>query len=136
MYSQRLKEAYRDVPIIIGGIEAILRRIAHYDYWSDRVKRSVLLDSRADLLVFGNAERAIVDIAHRLANGDKAADLTDIRGTAFVTRHPPANRTLIDSTSVDELVGSRPIQTLSRAWSLSPARRARLKTTISPRPSD
>ena len=97
-----MKEAYRDVPIIVGGIEASLRRIAHYDYWSDRVKRSVLLDSRADLLVFGNAERAIVDIAHRLANGEKVADLTDIRGTAFVTRHPPANRTLIDSTSVDE----------------------------------
>ena len=96
-----MKEAYRDVPIIVGGIEASLRRIAHYDYWSDRVKRSVLLDSRADLLVFGNAERAIVDIAHRLANGDKAADLTDILGTAFATRHPPANRTLIDSTSVD-----------------------------------
>jgi len=102
VYSQRLKEAYRDVPIIAGGIEASLRRIAHYDYWSDRVKRSVLLDSRADLLVFGNAERAIVDIAHRLANGEQVSDLTDIRGTAFVTRNPPANRTLINSTSVDE----------------------------------
>jgi len=101
VYSQRLKEAYRDVPIIIGGIEASLRRIAHYDYWGDRVKRSVLLDSRADLLVFGNAERAIVDIAHRLANGEPAREITDIRGTAFVTRHPPADRTLINSTSVD-----------------------------------
>ena len=81
VYSQRLKEAYRDVPIIAGGIEASLRRIAHYDYWSDRVKRSVLLDSRADLLVFGNAERAIVDIAHRLANGEQVSDLT---GAMFI----------------------------------------------------
>lgn len=102
VYSQRLKEAYRDVPIIVVGIEAGLRRIAHYDQWSDRVKRLVLFDSRADLLVFDDAERVIVDIAHRRASVEKVADLTDIRGTAFVTRHPAANHTLIDSTSVDE----------------------------------
>ena len=70
VYSQRLREAYRDVPLVIGGIEASLRRIAHYDYWSDKVRRSILLDSRADLLLYGNAERAIVDMAHRLAGGE------------------------------------------------------------------
>ena len=89
VYSQRLREAFKDVPIVIGGIEASLRRIAHYDYWSDRVRRSILLDSRADILLFGNAERAIVEVAHRLANGQSLADLTDIRGTAYVTHHPP-----------------------------------------------
>ena len=102
VYSQRLREAFKDVPIVIGGIEASLRRIAHYDYWSDRVRRSILLDSRADILLFGNAERAIVEVAHRLANGQSVADLTDIRGTAYVTHHPPADRLLIDSTSVDK----------------------------------
>ncbi len=102
VYSQRLREAFRDVPIIIGGIEASLRRIAHYDYWSDRVRRSVLLDSRADLLLFGNAERAIVEIAHGLAEGRAIDTLTHIRGTAFTTRTPPADRILIDSTSVDQ----------------------------------
>ena len=102
VYSQRLREAFKDVPIVIGGIEASLRRIAHYDYWSDRVRRSILLDSRADILLFGNAERAIVEVAHRLANGQSLADLTDIRGTAYVTHHPPADRLLIDSTSVDK----------------------------------
>ena len=102
VYSQRLREAYKSVPIIIGGIEASLRRIAHYDYWSDRVRRSVLLDSRADLLLFGNAERAIVEVAHRLAAGEPVGALTDIRGTAYVTTALPTDRILIDSTSVDQ----------------------------------
>jgi uncharacterized radical SAM protein YgiQ len=101
VYSQRLREAYKTVPIIIGGIEASLRRIAHYDYWSDRVRRSVLLDSRADLLLFGNAERAIVEVAHRLAAGEPVGALSDIRGTAYVTTSLPSDRILIDSTSVD-----------------------------------
>ena len=101
VYSQRLREAYRDTPIVIGGIEASLRRIAHYDYWSDRLKRSVLLDSRADLLVFGNAERAIVSVAHRLADGESIEQLRDIRGTAFVTKSSPEDRVVIDSTAVD-----------------------------------
>ena len=101
VYSQRLREAYKTVPIIIGGIEASLRRIAHYDYWSDRVRRSVLLDSRADLLLFGNAERAIVEVAHRLAAGEPVGALSDIRGTAYVTTSLPSDRILVDSTSVD-----------------------------------
>jgi uncharacterized radical SAM protein YgiQ len=63
VYAQRCREAYKAVPIVVGGIEASLRRIAHYDYWSDKVRRSILVDSKADLLIYGNAERAIVDIA-------------------------------------------------------------------------
>jgi len=86
-YSQRCREAYKGVPIIIGGIEASLRRIAHYDYWSEKVRRSVIMDSKADLLVYGNGERQVVEIAHRLAQGEPVKDLTDIRGTAFVTKH-------------------------------------------------
>src|SRR5688500_6786996 len=70
VYTQRWREAHSDVPVVIGGIEASLRRIAHYDYWSDKVRRSMLVDSHADLLVYGNAERAIVEIAHRLAAGE------------------------------------------------------------------
>src|SRR5437667_3221064 len=67
VYAQRAREAFRDVPIVIGGIEASLRRIAHFDYWSERVRRSILLDAKADLLLYGNAERALVEVAHQLA---------------------------------------------------------------------
>ncbi len=87
VYSQRAREAYPDVPLVIGGIEASLRRIAHYDYWSDKVRRSVLPHSKADLLLFGNAERALVELAQRLAKGEKIADIRDLRGTAFMV--PP-----------------------------------------------
>jgi len=101
VYSQRVREAYRDVPLIIGSIEASLRRIAHYDYWSDKVRRSILLDSRADLLLYGNAERAIVDVAHRLASGEPILSIRDLRGTAFVRRHIPDNWRVIDSSTID-----------------------------------
>ncbi|WP_217916754.1 YgiQ family radical SAM protein [Janthinobacterium sp. BJB401] len=84
VYAQRAREAYPDVPIVIGSIEASLRRIAHYDYWSDKVRRSVLPDSKADLLIFGNAERALVDLTHRLAAGEHIKDIRDLRGTAFM----------------------------------------------------
>ncbi|MFT3664653.1 YgiQ family radical SAM protein [Piscinibacter sp.] len=86
VYAQRCREAYAEVPIVIGGIEASLRRIAHYDYWQDKVRRSVLVDSKADLLLYGNAERAIVEIAHRLARKEPVRSITDVRGTAFVRR--------------------------------------------------
>jgi uncharacterized radical SAM protein YgiQ len=103
VYAQRCREAYKDVPVVIGGIEASLRRIAHYDYWSDKVRRSVLLDSKADLLVYGNAERAIVEIAHRAAKGEHPRDMRDIRGTAFMHDGPiPDGWVVLDSTSVDE----------------------------------
>ncbi|MGD8852936.1 MAG: YgiQ family radical SAM protein, partial [Gammaproteobacteria bacterium] len=101
VYAQRCRQACPDVPIIIGGIEASLRRIAHYDYWSDKVRRSVLLDARADLLVYGNGERQIVEIAHRLAAGEPVGELTDIRGTALVRKARPQGWAEIDSTDVD-----------------------------------
>jgi uncharacterized radical SAM protein YgiQ len=101
VYSQRCREAYKGVPLIIGGIEASLRRIAHYDYWSDKVRRSVLLDSKADMLIFGNGDRAIVEVAHRLASGALIQSLRDIRGTAFVCSKLPAGYIEVDSTRVD-----------------------------------
>jgi uncharacterized radical SAM protein YgiQ len=102
VYSQRCQEAYPDVPIILGGIEGSLRRIAHYDYWQDKVRRSILLDSKADILLYGNAERAIVEIAHRLGRKEKIEDITDVRGTAFVRRSSVEGWFEVDSTSVDE----------------------------------
>ena len=101
VYSQRAREAYSDVPIVIGGIEASLRRIAHFDYWSEKVRRSVLIDAKADILVYGNAERAIVDIAHRLAARATIDSITDIRGTAYVRAATPADWIEIDSTRID-----------------------------------
>jgi uncharacterized radical SAM protein YgiQ len=101
VYSQRVREAFHDVPIVIGGIEASLRRIAHFDYWSERVRRSILLDAKADLLVYGNGERQIAEIAHRLAAGSRIEDITDVRGTAFVRRSAPAGWIEIDSTHLD-----------------------------------
>jgi uncharacterized radical SAM protein YgiQ len=101
VYAQRVREAFKDVPIVIGGIEASLRRIAHFDYWSEKVRRSILLDAKADLLVYGNGERQIVEIAHRLAKGEKISDLQDIRGTAFVRHVTPPDWIEIDSTSID-----------------------------------
>jgi uncharacterized radical SAM protein YgiQ len=102
VYAQRAREAYPDVPLIIGGIEASLRRIAHYDYWSDKVRRSVLLDAKADLLVYGNGERQVVEIAHRLARGEPVGEITDVRGTAFVCRQAREGWTEIDSQDIDE----------------------------------
>jgi len=102
VYSQRCQEAYNDVPIVIGSIEASLRRIAHYDYWSDKVRRSILLDSKADLLLYGNAERAIVEVAHRLANGETIETIRDVRGTAYALNEIPAGWTVIDSTEFDQ----------------------------------
>ena len=101
VYAQRVREAYRDVPVVIGSIEASLRRIAHFDYWSEKVRRSILLDAKADLLVFGNAERQIMEIARRLDGGEPIEALTDIRGTAFVRRGLPAGWIEIDSTHLD-----------------------------------
>ena len=102
VYSQRCREAYKETPIVIGGIEASLRRIAHYDYWQDKVRRSILADAKADLLLYGNAERAIVEIAHRLAKGESIENITDVRGSAFFVRDLPSDWTVIDSTNVDK----------------------------------
>ena len=104
VYSQRAREAFPEVPLVIGGIEASLRRIAHYDYWSDKVRRSILPHAKADLLLFGNAERALVELAHRLAKGDKIGEIRDLRGTAFMVPHgwlPGPDWAAADSTTVD-----------------------------------
>jgi uncharacterized radical SAM protein YgiQ len=101
VYTQRCKEAFAGVPVVIGGIEASLRRIAHYDYWQDKVRRSILVDSKADLLLYGNAERAVVEVAHRLARREPIASITDVRGTAFMVRSAPEGFFEIDSTEVD-----------------------------------
>jgi uncharacterized radical SAM protein YgiQ len=103
VYAQRCREAFREVPLVIGGIEASLRRIAHFDYWSEKVRRSILLDAKADLLVYGNGERQVVEIAHRLAGGEPIGAITDLRGTAFPRRSgpPPEGWTELDSRSVD-----------------------------------
>ncbi len=101
VYSQRVREAYKGMPVIIGGIEASLRRIAHYDYWSDKVRRSILLDSKADMLVFGNGERAIVEVAHRLAAGEQIGEINDVRGTAFMRGELPKEWVEIDASNPD-----------------------------------
>jgi uncharacterized radical SAM protein YgiQ len=101
VYSQRCREAYYDTPIVIGGIEASLRRIAQYDYWSDKVRRSILVDSNADILLYGNAERALVEVAAELAAGNSIETCWDLRGTAHVRSNTPAGWTEIDSTRID-----------------------------------
>ncbi len=83
VYCNRIREAYGDVPIIIGGLEASLRRFAHYDYWDDKIRRSILLDAQADLLSFGMGERSILEIAQRLNNGENIADIRDVKGTCY-----------------------------------------------------
>ncbi|MGA8205925.1 MAG: YgiQ family radical SAM protein [Woeseiaceae bacterium] len=101
VYAQRCREAFGDGPIVLGGIEASLRRIAHYDYWDASVRRSILVDAHADMLVYGNAERAVVELAHRLARGEAIDTIRDIRGTAFLRRDTPDGWWQIDSTRID-----------------------------------
>lgn len=102
VYSQRCREAYKGIPIVLGGIEASLRRLAHYDYWSDKVRRSVLFDAKADILLFGNAERALVEVAHRLADGEDISTLTNIRGTAVNLAAAPEGYNVIDSSRIEK----------------------------------
>ncbi len=101
VYSQRCREAFSDVPLVVGSIEASLRRIAHYDYWSDKVRRSVLVDSKADILLYGNAERALIELSHRIARGEKVSEITDIRGTAFLRKKIPDGWQEVASTNLD-----------------------------------
>ena len=101
VYAQRVREAFKDVPVVIGGIEASLRRIAHFDYWSEKIRRSVLLDAKADMLVYGNGERQICEIAHRLADGEAISAITDIRGTSFARKGLPQGWVEINSTHLD-----------------------------------
>ena len=122
VYAQRAREAYRDVPIVIGGIEASLRRIAHFDYWSEKVRRSILLDAKADLLVYGNGERAIIEIARRLAAGERIEDIRDVRGTSFVRGTPAEHWIEIDSTHLD---APGPLDAAGRSLCDEPDARAR-----------
>ena len=101
VYSQRLREAFQDVPIVMGGIECSLRRLAHYDYWSDKVRRSILADAKADLLVYGSGDRQVTEIAYRLSRGEPVSALTDIRGTAVLLPAVPEGYAVLDSTSLD-----------------------------------
>ena len=103
VYAQRVREAYKEVPIVLGGIEASLRRIAHYDYWSDQVRRSILVDAKADILLYGNAERALVELAHRLARRESITDIRDLRGTAFLSRGLPEGWTEVAATDCPPL---------------------------------
>lgn len=103
VYCNKIREAYKDVPIIIGGIEASLRRFAHYDYWDDSVRRSILMDTRADLLVFGMGEKTIVQIADMLRYGGSVKALTNIRGTAYITRNIDDLKDYIEVPSFEDV---------------------------------
>ncbi len=109
VYSQRCKEAYKDVPVVIGGIEASLRRIAHYDYWQEKVRRSILFDAKAEILIYGNAERPLVEVAHRLAAGETFETMQDIRGTAVIRKEALPGWRGVDSTAIDKVGKIDPI---------------------------
>lgn len=96
VYTSRLKEAFKDVPVVIGGIEASLRRFAHYDFWENKIRRSILFDAKADLLIYGMAERGILEVAERMRNGEKLGEISAVRGTAYV-------RTVFDDASHIEI---------------------------------
>src|SRR3989441_869686 len=106
-YCHRAREAFAGVPIIAGGVEASLRRLAHYDYWSDTVRRSILLDAKADLLVYGMGEKSIVEIAQRFAAGQSVRDLRDMRGVAYALGASETPR--IDD--IDKPTQARPLGT-------------------------
>ena len=116
VYTQRCREAFKDVPVVLGGIEASLRRIAHYDYWSDKVRRSILADAKADLLLYGNAERAVVEVAERMAAGAAPRELDDIRGVALFRPVPEGYTELPADNldSADEAAGRHPGNTVIR----------------------
>ncbi|MBO7927852.1 YgiQ family radical SAM protein [Pseudoalteromonas sp. K222D] len=109
IYSQRCREAYKDVPLILGGIEASLRRVAHYDYWQEKVRRSVLFDAKADILIYGNAERPLVEVAHRIAAGESTDTIQDVRGTAVIRKEPLPGWRGSDSTAIDKIGKIDPI---------------------------
>ncbi len=112
VYSQRCREAYKNVPIMLGGIEASLRRIAHYDYWSDKVRRSILVDAKADILLYGNAERALVEVTHRIAQGQSFADMDDVRGVALMKAAVPEGWTEAHADDIDTAdEGARQVST-------------------------
>ncbi len=106
VYTSSCKSAYRDVPVVIGGIESSLRRFAHYDFWEDKVRRSILFDAKADLLVYGMGERPLLELAQRLRHGEALAQITDARGTAFAARSAP-DAPALELPSFEEVAGDR-----------------------------
>lgn len=113
VYSNRAKEAYKDVPVIIGGIESSLRRFAHYDYWDDKIRRSILIDSGADLLVYGMGEKAILQIADLLKYGMSINKITDVSGTVFASAEKPSDDNYIEVPSFEEVCKDKNAYALS-----------------------
>lgn len=108
VYTSRLKEAFKDVPVVIGGIEASLRRFAHYDFWENKVRRSILFDAKADLLIYGMAERAIFEVARRMRDGEPLGNIRDVRGTAYIGSRPE-NGAHVTIPSHEEIAASKEI---------------------------
>ena len=107
VYANRAREAFPDTPIVIGGLEASLRRFAHYDYWDDKVRRSILFDAQADLLVYGMGERATREIVRRLSKGEAPESITDVRGTAYASRNPACGDESVTAASFEEVTASK-----------------------------
>jgi uncharacterized radical SAM protein YgiQ len=122
VYSQRCREAYREVPIVLGGIEASLRRIAQFDHWSEKVRRSILVDAKADLLIYGNAERALVEVAHRVGKGQSPREMHDVRGVSYVIDGVPAGWAVVSPPLVDEPVPGEPDDAAVQAAAPTPDR--------------
>ena len=112
VYTKILKDLYPDIPVIAGGIEASLRRVAHYDYWEDRLKPSILIDAAADMVIYGMGEKSIVEIADRLSAGETIGNLTDIRQTAYITDEKPANQDIV-LHSYEECLKNKKLQALN-----------------------
>lgn len=107
VYCNLIRRTYKKTPIIIGGIEASLRRLGHYDYWSDKIRRSILLDSGADILAYGMGEKSIVEIADSLNSGLRASDITFVRGTVFKTRNADETEDAIILPAFEEIKSDR-----------------------------
>ena len=107
VYTSRLKEAFKDVPVIIGGIEASLRRFAHYDFWENKVRRSILFDAKADMLIYGMAERTILEVAERMRDGERLTEIRDVRGTCYVDRGGFETCPRIEIPSHEEISASK-----------------------------
>ncbi|MEE8452560.1 MAG: YgiQ family radical SAM protein, partial [Thermoguttaceae bacterium] len=129
-YCQRAREAYRGVPVIAGGVEASLRRLAHYDYWSDKVRRPIILDAKADLIVYGMGEEPLLQIVRRLDAGEPVRALRDIRGTAYrlgASESPPTDRTVVlpdfEEASTDKRAFARMTRTIHHETNPYNARR-------------
>jgi uncharacterized radical SAM protein YgiQ len=107
VYANRVRQAFKNVPMVLGGIEASMRRLAHYDYWDNRVRRSILFDSRADLLVYGMGEQQVVEIARRLSAGEAIDSLDNIPGTAVIRKDPSALGEIVSLPSYEAVAHSR-----------------------------